>query len=91
MKYGVIDVGSNSVRLMISERGRTLYKLVKTTRLSEGMGEQKILQPEAVERTVRAVSFFIDEAKREQVDKTFVFATAAVRRASNPEVFLQAV
>ena len=25
MKYAVIDIGSNSVRLMISENGKTLY------------------------------------------------------------------
>ena len=30
MKYGVIDIGSNSVRLMISDGNNTLYKKVPT-------------------------------------------------------------
>ena len=34
MKYGIIDVGSNSVRLMISENGVTLGKEIKNTRLA---------------------------------------------------------
>ena len=42
MKFGVIDIGSNSVRLMINENGKTLYKLVEITALAEGMGVEKI-------------------------------------------------
>lgn len=91
MKYGVIDVGSNSVRLMISEGARSLHKTVKTTRLAEGMGEDKLLTPAAIERTVLAVSFFVEKAKSECVDKIFVFATAAVRQAQNGNQFVLAV
>lgn len=91
MKYGVIDVGSNSVRLMISNGAHSLQKTVKTTRLAEGMGEDRILTPIAVERTVLAVSFFVEKAKSEGVDKVFVFATAAVRQAKNGNDFVIAV
>lgn len=91
MKYGVIDVGSNSVRLMISDGARSLQKTVKTTRLAEGMGEDRVLTPTAVERTVLAVSFFVEKAKTEGVDKIFVFATAAVRQAKNGNEFVVAV
>lgn len=91
MKYGVIDVGSNSVRLMISEGARSLHKTVKTTRLAEGMGEDRLLTPAAIERTVLAVSFFVEKAKSECVDKIFVFATAAVRQAQNGNQFVLAV
>lgn len=91
MKYGVIDIGSNSVRLMISDGQKSLYKLVKTTRLAEGMGEDKLLQPETVDRTVQAVSFFVKKAKSEEVDVLMAFATAAVRNANNKSGFLDAV
>lgn len=90
MKYGVIDIGSNSVRLMISENGNTLYKKLETTKLALGM-KDGVLHDEAVERTVRAVSFFVKEAIDCGVDKVFAFATAAVRNAVNQKSFLDAV
>lgn len=91
MKYGVIDIGSNSVRLMISVDGNTLRKDVLTTRLAEKMGTEKVLQESAIERTVSAVSFFVEKAKIEGADEILIFATAAVRQAVNKQVFLDRV
>ncbi len=85
MKYAVIDIGSNSVRLMMSDGQTTQYKQVKTTRLAENMGTDKILQVGPIERTVSAVSFFAQKAKSENADKIFIFATAAVRQAKNKQ------
>ena len=90
MKYGVVDIGSNSVRLMINDNGKTLYKKVKITKLALGM-KDGILHNEAVERTVRAVSFFVKYAREIGVDKIFAFATAAVRNARNKKTFLDLV
>jgi len=91
MKFGVIDIGSNSVRLMINENGKTLYKLVEITALAEGMGEEKILQEQAVDRTVSTVSFFVEHAKSEKVDEILIYATAAVRYANNKDYFIQRI
>lgn len=91
MKYGVIDIGSNSVRLMINVDGFTERKDVLTTRLAEKMGTEKVLQDNAIERTASAVSFFVDKAKSEQVDEILIFATAAVRQAVNKQVFIDKV
>ena len=87
MKYAVIDIGSNSVRLMISSESLTLYKLVKTTRLAEGMLDNNMLTVEAIKRTVSAVSFFVDRAKEESVENIYIFATAATRKAKNRDEF----
>lgn len=89
--YGVIDVGSNSVRLMISDGERTLLKKVKITKLAEGLSGGSKLQDNAIERTARAVCFFVDFAKDYGVDKTLIFATAAVRQADNGGDFVQKV
>ncbi len=91
MIYGIIDVGSNSVRLMISDEEKTITKFVKTTRLAEGMGEKKILQTVAIERTVAAVSYFLNKAKEANAECVNVFATAAVRNATNSDEFVDAV
>lgn len=91
MKYGVIDIGSNSVRLMISIDGVTQDKFVKTTRLAEGMGTDNKLQTAPIERTAFAVSFFVQKAKECLADKIYIFATAAVRQAQNKQTFIDKV
>ncbi len=91
MRYAVIDIGSNSVRLMMSDGKETLYKNVNTTRLAEGMGTEGILTSVAIKRTAEAVAFFCEKAQNEKADQIYVFATAAVRRAENKEEFTFAV
>ena len=91
MLYAVIDIGSNSARLMMHDGDKTLYKRVKITRLAEDMGEEKILTESAIDRTALAIKEFVDIAKNEKADKIYAFATAAVRYAENSAVFLDRV
>ena len=91
MKYCVIDIGSNSVRLMLNENGVTVYKKVKMTRLAENLGKERFLCSEAINRTVNAVKEFYFEAKKENPLKIYIFATAAVRQAKNGSEFCQII
>ena len=91
MKISVLDVGSNSVRLATVADGKTLYKAINTTRLSEGLAISGVLKAEAIERTALAIKGFVERAKAEQADRIYVFATAAVRSASNRGDFLKRV
>ena len=91
MKYAVIDVGSNSVRLMLVANGKVLYKRLSTTRLGEGLASAPILLSLAIERTARAVADFYEVAKSEGAERVYAFATAAVRTAQNGEAFIQKV
>ncbi|MBO4251984.1 MAG: rod shape-determining protein [Clostridia bacterium] len=90
MKYGVIDIGSNSVRLLISENGITLKKSLNTTRLAEDKKDGFLSEKPSL-RTLNAVLCFVDEAKAERVDKIYIFATAAVRNAVNGKSFALAL
>lgn len=90
-KFAVIDIGSNSVRLMFVADGKILYKALNTTRLGEGIADKPLLKPEAMERSAQAVSSFCSHAKEEGAEGVFAFATAAVRTAENRNEFLDRV
>ena len=87
MKIAAIDIGSNSVRLLMWADGKTLYKRLRTTRLGEGLNASPFLKKEACCRTAEAVSVFADEARKDGADRVYAFATAAVRSSKNPEMF----
>ena len=91
MKISAIDVGSNSVRLMVMADGKTLYKQLDTTRLAEGLAQSGVLKPEAIERTARAVQIFAAAAELNGAGTPHVFATAAVRSSKNGADFVARV
>ena len=80
-KIAVIDVGSNSVRLMFVADGKILYKTLEITRLGEGLAASGELQPAAIDRSVAAVANFYARAKSDGAERICAFATAAVRSA----------
>lgn len=94
--FGVVDLGSNSARLSvwsIDEDGNPtqIMKLKEMVRLSEGMGEDKVLQPAAMDRTVAALATF-HQACQDLPDLTLnAYATAATRQAANQKEFIDRV
>ena len=95
-RFAVIDVGTNSVKFVIGERGqdgawRTVVERAEVTRLGEGLDRTGELNEEPVARTVDAVSDMAEEAEREAVVSTAAVGTAGLRMASNSETFVEAV
>lgn len=91
MKYSVIDIGSNSVRLLLWADGCSLDKKIYTTRLGEGIAFSPVLREDAMQRTAEAIGMCLQEAKRFGADRVYAFATAAVRSAENGKQFVQTV
>lgn len=89
--FAVIDIGSNSVRLMFVADGKILYKTLEITRLGEGLAVSGSLQPAAIGRSAEAVAQFYTRAQREGAQQIRAFATAAVRSAKNGDEFVEAV
>ena len=91
MKVCVIDVGSNSVRIMLAENGLTIKKHNVVTRLGEGINNYPFLSVTAMNRTLDAIKTFCQMAKDYGAKKTYIFATAAVRSAENKQEFIDLV
>lgn len=90
MKIAVIDIGSNSVRLMLWADGKALYKRLETTRLGAGL-ESGVLSEQSMERSISAISKFRREAQQVGADMVCAFATAAVRTAKNGGAFCEEI
>ena len=90
-KIAVIDIGSNSVRLMFVADGKILYKDLEITRLGEGLATTGVLSLDAIQRSALAVQRFAERAKSEGAEIVCAFATAAVRSAKNGGDFVLAV
>ena len=86
----VIDIGSNSVRLMLWADGKTILKRILTTRLGAGVENGRLAKP-SMERSAEAVSYLYSEAVKAGAERVFAFATAAVRSAKNQSEFLKLV
>lgn len=93
MRVGVLDIGSNSVLLLVGERTDAGWRVVtdqtRITRLGEGFGAARSLQPEAIERTLQAVDEYLAQCRALQVERVVAAATAVVREAVNPDAMLQ--
>lgn len=92
----VIDLGSNSVRMtvtQIEDDGSYLVtrRVKEMVRLSENMGTEKTLKDPAIDRTIRALKEF-QSIYQELPNVTLrAVATAAVRMAKNQKQFLKRV
>lgn len=92
--FAVIDLGSNSARMTITQINndgttQAIKQMKQYVRLSENMGPKKVLQPEAIDRTLEALNDF--KAVYSGLDNLHLkaVATAATRQASNQKKFLK--
>ena len=89
----VIDIGSNSIRLVIyASSGRYPFPLFNersNCRLGEGLGAGNMLQKERIAVSLDALARFASIMKSMGVVKTHAVATAAVRRAVNAANFTE--
>src|SRR5438270_1357076 len=83
-----VDCGTNSTRLLVSEAGeRTLERLMRITRLGQGVDATGALDPAAVDRTVDVLHEYRAVMDRSGVERVRMTATSAARDAGNREDF----
>ena len=96
VRFAVIDVGTNSVKLHVAERRaadgwRTIVDRAEVTRLGKGLQEGGLLQPEPIRRTVDAIVGMVEEARRAGAAEVAAVATAGMRIAGNSALLVDAV
>jgi exopolyphosphatase/guanosine-5'-triphosphate,3'-diphosphate pyrophosphatase len=86
----VMDIGTNSTRLLLADYDGTTGQLhplkrgLKITRIGEGMIEKnRVMSPGAMERTIAALEDFAGIIAAYPVEKIRLVATQAVREAAN--------
>jgi len=91
----VLDIGSNSVRLVVYERHARsltpLYNEKSACALGRGVAASGKLAYENIDRALTAIQRFALVTKLMKVGKVYVLATSAVREASNSKGFVDAV
>lgn len=96
-RLAAIDVGTNSIRLLVAGIDETDYSFSvisdrkETVRLGEGEYAHNRMTAEAMERAVTVISRFADVARGFEVAETVVVATSATREADNQQEFLERV
>jgi exopolyphosphatase/guanosine-5'-triphosphate,3'-diphosphate pyrophosphatase len=91
MRMSVLDVGSNTVRLVVADTGNEVPLPVHTAkwklRLSEQVESGGVIPEESVRQLVKAVGSAAETAQRWGAGGPLAFATAVVRSAPNrPDV-----
>ena len=92
-RYAAIDVGTNSVLLLVAERGAdgrfaAVAERSEITRLGKGVDQTKTLSPEALETTLKVLERFAQEARDLGAKGIVATATSAARDATNGKTFI---
>jgi len=91
MNVAAVDIGTNSVRLLITDaRGAELERHMQITRLGQGVDVSGALHPDAIARTVAVLAEYGGLVAKHRVGRVRAAATSAARDASNSAEFFDA-
>lgn len=93
MRISVIDLGTNTCNLLIVETTQGEgYKILYSNKLPVKLGksgiDKKEIRPDAMNRGMNALEKHLQTIDSYNCDRTFAFATSAVRSAKNGDQFV---
>ncbi|MDP9390399.1 MAG: Ppx/GppA family phosphatase [Actinomycetota bacterium] len=88
MRLGVLDVGSNTVHLLVVDAHRGAHPTPmhddrSVLRLAEHVGPDDVLSKAGEKALLRAVQEACDQAEKQRCDEFLAMVTSAIREASN--------
>ena len=86
MKYALIDMGSNSIRLTVYDMDRTSFKVLFKEKIMAGLAgyvEHGRLTQDGIDCACQSLRKFQNTLELLQIDHLAVFATASLRNISN--------
>lgn len=95
-KIGIIDIGSNSIRLVIfrvtsSKNFCVIEDVKESVRLGEGVNDTGNLKGKKIDLAYHTLKIFKGICGQNRTDEIIAFATAAVRNASNSNLLIDRV
>ncbi|MBE5750823.1 MAG: Ppx/GppA family phosphatase [Clostridiales bacterium] len=95
-KIGIIDLGSNTARLVIADmfsdgHYMVVDELKETVRLGQDMDRDGFLKPQRIAETIKTLKMFKRLCDASGVERIIAVGTAAVRRAKNQRSFLDEI
>ena len=95
-RIATIDIGTNSILMVIAERDekghlKVLYQTSHVPKLGEGLRNTGKISTAAIDRAARALQECKGVAHRFEVSEIFLTATSATREASNRDQFVSKV
>ena len=96
MRLGVLDVGSNTVHLLVVDAHRgghptPMHDDRWAVRLAEHVGRDEMLSTLGEKLLLQAVQEACDQAEKQQCDEFMALATSAIREADNGAAVLRRV
>jgi exopolyphosphatase/guanosine-5'-triphosphate,3'-diphosphate pyrophosphatase len=92
MRVGVVDLGTNSTRLLVADVNDgnvdEVERRAEITRLGEGVDERHKLLPLPIARVRNVLAEFRRELDAQGAERVLALGTSAVRDAENGEAFL---
>lgn len=94
-RLAAIDIGSNSVRIVVARATETGYQIIdeerENTRLAADLAETGELSLDAIHASLAAMRSFVTLARGHGVESIRAIATSAVRDATNGQAFCDQV
>lgn len=100
MIHASIDLGTNTCLLLIAEWDENRKKVIrpiedisKIVRLGEGVDQNQLLQPQAMERTIQCLKSYAQKIKKYQIEPLQVtcVATSQARDSKNAQEFFSKI